>query len=208
MCGGYSCLSEHPRHLTEINGQTVVGRTIELLKDCGITDIAITTTGKGFDVFNVPVICYNSIKKPYSWVDCFYLTDEPTCYIFGDVFYSRAAIRKIVNTATNDIEFFASAPPFSKDYAKKFAEPFAFKVFDTKHFKEAIGETKRLQKKGKFERSPIAWELWQVIKGTKLNCIDYTNYSIINDFTCDVDIPQDAGTIRTLIKFGVLEDDV
>ena len=105
--------------------------------------------------------------------------------------YSPEAIKTIVETNTKDIEFFASAPPFSKQYSKKWAEPFAFKVVNQKHLKTAIDKVIKLNEEKKFKRKPIAWELWQVIKGTKLNEIDYTNYTVINDYTCDVDEIED-----------------
>ena len=38
-----------------------------------------------------------------------------------------------------------------------------------------------------FIRHPIAWELWQIIKQTPINYIDYKNYTVINDYTCDID---------------------
>ena len=209
MCGGPKCKDDHFLHFTKLNGKCILQRTVDLLKDAGIDDIAITTSGQGYDVFGVPVIEYDSNKAPYHWVNAFYPMDEPVCYIFGDVFFSKAAIRTIVETETDDIQFFASAPPFHPSFIKKFAEPFAFKVVNTEYFKQAIAETKKLQDLGKFKRGAIAWELWQVIKGTPLNKIDYTNYKIINDFTCDIDTPQDAGTLRTLIDgYGLLRDDV
>ena len=42
MCGGYYEHFETPKQLTEINGETLVGRTIRLLKENGITDIYIS----------------------------------------------------------------------------------------------------------------------------------------------------------------------
>ena len=41
------------------------------------------------------------------------------------------------------------------------------------------------------KRQPVAWELWQVIKDTSLNQVIYTNYTVINDYTCDIDEPKD-----------------
>ena len=126
------------------------------------------------------------------WCDAFYPTDEPTCYIFGDVIFTPEAIRTIVNTDTDDIEFFASAPPFAREYKKPWAEPFALKVRDTDHLKRAIELTNRYAEQGRFRRKPIMWELWQVIKGTPLNHINYSNYKVINDSTCDIDDPEDV----------------
>ena len=129
------------------------------------------------------------ITKGY-WCECFYPTGEPTCYIFGDVYFSPEAIKTIVETETDDIEFFASAPPFSKDYPKKWEEPFALKVANTEHLKNAVKWT--IENAGSFYRKPIMWELWQVIKGTPLNVILH-NYIAVNDYTCDIDRLEDIG---------------
>lgn len=194
LCGGEYPKWKTPRQLLTINEECILDRTIRLLRSCGVKDIAISTNNEKFNGYKVNIIHHSnsfvSGKSGY-WVDAFPLTDEPVCYIFGDVVFSPQAIYTIVNTEAKGIKFFASAPPFDKRYIKRWAEPFAFKVNDTEHFAQAIQRTKELQDKGMFNRVPIAWELWQVIKGTDINVIDYTNYDIINDITCDVDGPED-----------------
>lgn len=190
MCGGYVCDWEKPKHLWKYKGKPIVCRTIQLLQKYGVTDIAITTSPKcarRYKSFKVPVIKYEANNEPFMWVDAFYPTDEPVCYLFGDVVYSQKAIWTIVSTKTVDIEFFGSAPPFAKEYPKKHAEPFAFKVVNQKRFQRCVEETKQLYARGLWNRHPIAWELWQVIKGTQRNHIIYDNYTVINDYTCDVD---------------------
>lgn len=198
MCGGSYEKWETPRQLIEINGETIVARTIRLLRENGVNDIVISTNNPAFDIFNVPLLSHNNSynARGYNdfdgyWCDAFYPMAEPTCYIFGDVIFSPEAIKIIVNTDTDDVEFFASAPPFSKQFKKTSAEPFAVKVVNQRHFREAIEECKRFADKGMFVRKPIMWELWQVIKGTPLNIIDYHNYTVINDYTCDIDEPED-----------------
>ena len=183
------------RQLCKINGEPVVKRTIRLLRESGINDIAISSNNVVFEQFGVPVLHHENKK----WLDAFYPTDEPTCYIFGDVVFSKKAIDTIVNVETDDIAFFASAPPFARNYIKKWAEPFAFKVRDQKHFRESINLCLDFNKQKLFKRPPIAWELWQVIKQTPLNEIDYTNYCVINDWTCDIDTLQDASKIQARI---------
>lgn len=203
MCGGQYAKWETPRQLLEVKGEPIVARTIRLLREAGIDDIAISSNLDVFAQFGVPVLSHNNkflVRSNYScngyWVDAFYPTDEPTCYLFGDVVYSPEAIRIITETDTDDIEFFASAPPFSKEYPKRWAEPFAFKVEDTDHLKQAIEDVKRLDTARMFKRHPIAWELWQVIKDTTLNHIDYTNYTAINDYTCDIDKKEDIKAVE------------
>ena len=147
---------------------------------------------------------YKENDIPELWCDGFPEFNEPVTYIFGDVFYSDEAIRTIIETKTDSIEFFASSPPFSKYYVKEWAEPFAFKVMDNNYFRECIEKVRDYYLLGEFRRSPIAWELWQVIKGGKLNVIDYYNYTAINDYTCDFDEPSDIEKIgeayRSYIK--------
>jgi len=191
MCGGTYTSWSTPKHLSIVNGETVIARTVRLLKETGVSDICLSTNNPVFEQFGLPILHHkNTSGEGGMWIEGFYPTDEAVCYIFGDVVFSPEAIKTIVNTDTNDIEFFASAPPFADNYIKPYAEPFAFKVKNQKHFRQAIETVRKL--KNQFKREPIAWELWQVIKGTPINKIDYTNYTVINDYTCDVDNKRDV----------------
>lgn len=202
MCGGkYGPFAENPRQLIKIKNETVVERTIRLLREVGINDIAVSTNNPKFDFLDVEILHHKNdfgIDKYAYWVDAFYPTDEEVCYLFGDVVFSKDAIDVIVNTKTDDVEFFASAPPFAYNYPKKWAEPFAFKVVNQQHFKQAIEETKLYFNQGLFRRMPIAWELWQVLKSTPRNKIIYTNYTAINDYTCDIDYPRDINSWQNI----------
>lgn len=196
MCGGIDPQATTSKHLIMINDELIVSRTIRLLKEADVKDIAISSNTHLFDELGVEVI---HMENPKYWVDGFYISSEPTCYIYGDVVFSKQAIKTIVETETKDIEFFASAPPFAYNYCKSWAEPFAFKVAHMQHFSEAISATRHLYEKGKFNRHPISWELWQVIKNTPLNKIDYTNYTAINDYTCDIDKVDDVYLIKNKV---------
>lgn len=198
MCGGEYAIWQTPRQLLKVDGEMVVERTIRLLRENGVSDIAISSNNPVFEHFGVPVLKHENNYKLFApgkynaeWVDAFYPTDEPTCYIFGDVVFSPEAIKTIVETDTDDIEFFASAPPFAPDYPKPWAEPFALKVVNTEHLKHAISLTKQYAKQGLFNRNPIMWELWQVIQASPLNHIDYSSYKVVNDYTCDIDTLED-----------------
>ena len=213
MAGGKYDIFKTPKQLFNINGEVLIERTIRLLRKNGIKDIYISTDNPAFDYLgDIPKLKHNNsyeLKdgKLYGyWVDAFYPTDEPTCYIFGDVYFSDEAIKKIIDTETKDIELFGSAPPFSDFYPKQWIEPFALKVVDTNHLKESIQKTKELAKEGKFWReTPIMWELWTVIKNvplqTKANEYIY-NYTAINDYTTDVDDIKDVVRIENCLNLG------
>lgn len=198
MCGGTYRKWQTPRQLVMVGNETIVERTIRLLRENGVEDIAISSNNPIFEQFGVPVLHHENNYNVTSydnftgyWCEAFYPADEPVCYIFGDVIFSPEAIQKIVETETDDIEFFASAPPFSRDYPRTWAEPFALKVVNTEHLKNAISLTKQYADQGLFHRKPIMWELWQVIQASPLNYIDYNSYVVINDYTCDIDNPED-----------------
>lgn len=204
MCGGEYTSWNEPRQLIEYKGETLVGRTIRLLREQGVDDIVISSNNPVFEQFGVPVlkhdnefVCHFYDNYEGYWFSAFYPTDEPACYVFGDVYFSPEAIKKIVETETDDIQFFASKPPFSLSYPKPWVEPFAFKVVNQKHLREACEECKRLDKEGAFDRKPISWELWYVITGTDprqdSNHLKGKagEYVAINDYTCDFDYPQE-----------------
>ena len=203
MCGGDYPQWETPRHLLKICGEPIVARTVRLLREAGADDIYISAHDKRFSQY-APLLEHENECTIYGdntlkgeWVNAFYPTEEPACYIMGDVVFSPEAIKTIVETETAEVAFFASAPPFSPLFIKPWAEPFAFKVVNQRHFRESIEYVKR--NRGMFNRSPIAWELWQVINRQNPNVINYNNYVAINDYSCDVDYPEDVQKIEGII---------
>ena len=207
MCGGTYRHWITPRQLTKVAGETLVERTIRLLRESGADDIAISSNNPIFEQFGVPVLHHTNSYTANGhldisgyWYECFYPMDEPVCYIFGDVVFSPEAMKCIVETDTDSIQFFASAPPFAEDYSKPWAEPFALKVVDNERLREAIQKVKILNEAGVFYRRPIMWELWAVINGTNPNGIDYGSYAVINDYTCDIDEPEDVQVYESILR--------
>lgn len=204
MAGGDYSYWDKPKPMAELNGEPIIARTIRLLREAGVKDIAISSNNPVFKRFGVPVLKHNN---PFTvvgeecfgyWVDCFYPTEEPACYIFGDVVFSPNAIRTIVEYDTDDITLFGSKKPFAPEYPKPYREPFAYKVANQKRFRNAIAEVKELHDIGVFKRHPIAWELWAVICGTPPNKIN-KSYVGINDYTCDIDNPSEISLYENLI---------
>lgn len=203
MCGGSYKAWDTPRQLTEIEGEPVVERTIRLLRENGVEDIAISTNDDRFLRFGVPLLHhFNDFNTEGRgcWVDAFYPIGEPACYLMGDVVFSEKAIRTIVEDQVDDIQFYASCPPFATVYTKRWAEPFAFKVMNQKRFRAAIDFVRANESTGIFWRRPIAWELWAVICGYDVQSINYNSYVFINDYTCDIDHPEDAYKIERAIQ--------
>lgn len=93
-----------PKHLIELNGETLLGRTTRLLRENGITDYVITCEDPRYAQYG-PIAAQT---KHDCEVDRFEesLVDGPVCYLYGDVYYSDYAIKTIVNTETDNILFF------------------------------------------------------------------------------------------------------
>ena len=198
LCGG-----KYPEQkpLYKINGERLVERTIKLLKENNVQNIVISVNSDAYDYlkdeYGVEIV--ENVKNNFVhetktndrvgyWLDCFLPSDEPVCYLFGDVYYSKEAIEKIVGTYVDWIMLFGSKYPFDEKYIKKHEEPFAFKVRDTKTFFETIDEVKGMYDKGLVNRHPISWELYRVLNGYDINThIIDKNYCSINDITCDLD---------------------
>lgn len=200
MCGGH--YEGYPKHLLRIMGEHIISRTIRLLRAYGAEYILVSTNNSIIEgvvtkIYGIPTLHHDNDyvygeEERKCWLKAFYPMNEPVTYIFGDVYFSEDAIRQIIRTETDSIQFFASAPPFTEKYMKTWAEPFAFKVMDTELFFHKIEECHKYDLEGRFHREAVSWELWQVIKGTPLDVIDYTNYHAINDYTCDIDNEEEA----------------
>ena len=125
MCGGKYRNWQTPRQLLEVEGEPIVARTIRLLHEAGIEDIAISSNNpEWFNDFGVPVLVHDNSydARGYNdsegyWCDAFYPMDEPACYLFGDVIFSPEAIRMIVDYHTETIMLFGSKVPFAPEYA-------------------------------------------------------------------------------------------
>ena len=215
MCGGnYKNFTDLPKHFIKVNGEPIIKRTIRLLKEAGIAteNIIITSNNPIFKQCGVTVLGNENNTftqdapwknlKGY-WLDAFYPFEEPVCYLFGDVFYSKNAINKIINTETSDILFFGADPDKNKDglNMKKWEEPLGFKVVNQKRFRECINDVKKLFDDGKTKRHPIAWELYRYINGYDINVKKLDkNFICINDISTDVDKPEDAKKIESMLK--------
>lgn len=188
-----------PRQLTKINGESLIERTIRLLKENGVDNIIITSHDERFD--NLGATRYEPLYNDYKpkqnkgyWVSAFpiELLNEPVCFLFGDVYYSENAIKTIINEKTDNILFFCSYKNKDKRYIKHHDEPFAFKVVDYIKFKEHIERMKSFKDSGKAPREPITWELYRSINNQELTKhIMTNNYIAINDETCDIDTISD-----------------
>lgn len=197
MCGGKHKEFDTPKHFTKIKGERIIERTIRLLKENGVKEIYISSNNPMFDECGVKRLQNDKNnwiedKKGY-WLDAFYPTNEKVRYLFGDVYFTEDAIKKIVNYKTDkDVLFGTSAA--KNEFHANWGEPFCYIVNNPKKFHEGIKEVKKLYDKGKTKRHPIVWELYRYLNGYDINVqrINDDTYEVIDDGTMDVDTKEEA----------------
>ena len=203
MCGGQYDEFETPKQLLKINGETLVERTIRLLKENGENDIAISTTNPAFDYINVPKLKHNNhyvhdkiVGKPEGcWLNAYYPTTESCCYLHGDVYFSEEAIQNIVmqcnigNLDNNGIDsiFLCTCDWSDKNYIKspkslKGREPFGYIVYNQEKFRYAINELLKMVDNGEYDNGikPFSWHLYRYLNGLDL-CKNAKKFTETND---------------------------
>ena len=207
MAGGVYDTFKTPKPLSVINGETLLERTIRLLKERGITDISISSNDERYEQYGKVLYHHNSYKyeggKIYGyWVDAYYPTDEPCIYLHGDVYYSENAIDRILNLKPSVNTFIGNEVARNKEH-KNWGEPFGWIVVDQKSFRDGIEKVKKLQDEGKLDRGfAISWELYRVLNGLDPNkqyIIDST-YLSIDDETIDIDAPWQIEVLDERIR--------
>ena len=228
MAGGEYNEFETPKQLLKINNETLIERTIRLLKENGITDIAISTNNPAFDYIDVEKLKH---KNEYvhdtdgkgqpvgCWLNAYYPTEEPACYLHGDVYFSEQAIKDIINVEVKDTMFLCTCDWSDKRFIKspknfKGREPFGYIVKNQKKFRDAINDLLKMIDNGEYDNAikPFSWHLYRYLNGMDLckNTKKYTeinnifdedgDYLVINDATTDVDSMNDIKVLEEWLK--------
>lgn len=226
MCGGNYNKFKTPKQLLEVDGEIIVERTIRLLKENGIKDIAISTNNPKFNYLDVEILhhgneytCFaddSNKKSKKTWLNAFYPIDVSCCYLYGDVYYSDEAIKKIIETPVKETMFFcirdlSDGRPTGINI--KGREPLAYKVQNQKIFRDAINYLLQMVDEGKYAEGiePITWHLYRKINGLDLmfnykgynaNDIFKTkgDYIYIDDYSTDIDKIEDIQKLEKFIK--------
>lgn len=165
-----------PKHLIEINGETLLGRTTRLLKENGIEDYVITGSDERYKEYGKVI----EQSKHDCEVDRFEEVAEPVCYLYGDVYYSEAAIKRVINVEVEDILFLGGE-----------FEIFAVKVKDLDLFYKHKNRVKKLYLEKTIGRC-IGWEVYRSLQGIKFEeHIINGRYEYMIDETDDIDYPAD-----------------
>ena len=199
----------------------MVERTIRLLKENGITDIAISTDIKDYDYLDVEILknknkyihdAHGNVKRSDNcWLTAYYPLEIPTCYLAGDVYWTEEAISDIIKTEVKDTMFIC-APDISdgrKNPSIKGREPLGYIVQNQKVFRQAINDILKEIDEGKFTYDPVAWNLYRKLNNVPMDYHGYGNdifrtegdFLAIDDLTTDIDLQKNIPALEKLIRF-------
>ena len=169
-----------PKHLIEIGGETLLGRTVRLLKegdpDC---EVIITSHDSRYEVPGARR--YEPLDNNLE-IDRFTeeLIEDEVCFLYGDTFYSENAMSTIQLTQTDDMMFFGNGRSIV-----------AIKVADGELFRGHVDRVRDLFLAGKIEKC-IGWQVYQSFTGLPFGEKQIgEKFLVLEDGTEDFNSPED-----------------
>lgn len=164
------------KHLVKIGNENMLERIVRQLKDNNIDehDISITSDNP---LYELNGICRNPMIYDCKMYNMFYykaLNSEVT-FLYGDTFYTDAAIKKIIATKTDDNIFFGSSGSIV-----------GVKVVNYKRFKRYVYKMKG------YQDGRAGWALYRKINHLPDNSVEHcSNYVQIDEEIINVNSPGD-----------------
>lgn len=174
-----------PKHFIEVNGETLLARTVRLLKendpDC---QVIITSHDPRYEV---PGATRYEPKNNVLEIDRFTaeLIEDNICFLYGDTYYSESAAASIVENQAEDILFFGNERSIV-----------AVKVKNSTIFAEHVNHVRELFLQGKIQKC-IGWQVYQSFLGLPFDEKKIAGkYIFIEDGTQDFNSPEDFESNR------------
>lgn len=169
-----------PKHFIEVNGETILARTVRLLHEFdNEAEVIITSHDPRYEIEGAKR--YEPLNNHYE-VDRFTeeLIEDNVCFLYGDTFYTEDAINTIVNSEVKDILFFGNEKSIV-----------AVKAKDGALFKSHVDRVRKLFIDGKIEKC-IGWQVYQSFTGLPfIEKIIGEKFVVISDNTEDFNTPDE-----------------
>ena len=169
-----------PKHFIEIGGETLLGRTVRLLNEGDReAEVIITSHDPRYEVPGARR--YEPLHNILE-IDRFTeeLIEDDVCFLYGDTYYSQAAMNTILQTGTEDMIFFGNERSIV-----------AIKVKDGELFRSHVDNVRRLYLAGEIEKC-IGWQVYQSFTGLPFGEKKIgPKYIVLEDGTEDFNSPED-----------------
>ena len=169
-----------PKHFIEIGGETLLGRTVRLLNEGDdAADVIITSHDPRYEVPGARR--YEPLNNVLE-IDRFTeeLIEDNVCFLYGDTYYSQAAMDTVLKTETEDMIFFGNERSIV-----------AIKVKDGELFRSHVDNVRKLFLEGKIDKC-IGWQVYQSFTGLPFGEKKIgPSYIVLEDGTEDFNSPED-----------------
>ena len=169
-----------PKHFIEIGGETLLGRTVRLLNEGDReAEVIITSHDPRYEVPGARR--YEPLHNVLE-IDRFTeeLIEDDVCFLYGDTYYSQAAMNTILQTGTEDMIFFGNERSIV-----------AIKVKDGELFRGHVDNVRRLYLAGEIEKC-IGWQVYQSFTGLPFGEKQIgEKFLVLEDGTEDFNSPED-----------------
>ena len=184
----------NPKHLIKIEGERLIDRTVRLIKENSpSTDIVIVANDDRYKIegttLHKPVLNPDNVGAD-NWLSSMPLWNKEgrTYFIFGDIWFSEDAMKRIFDPETKDMWFVYGRENRSRFTGKEWEEWFcmSFLPKDHDHVQKTLERVRDDFNDGRIGRAG-GWEFYRALK------IDdpVNHFVIIDDFTEDFDFPVD-----------------
>lgn len=175
--GNYSGI---PKHLIKIGDETLLERTVRLIKQMDESnEIVITSHDHRYEVEGaVRYEPKNNVLEIDRFTD--ELIDDGVVFLYGDTYYTDDSIKTIVESETETILFFGNRKSIV-----------AVKVENGEIFRCHVDKVRRLFLDGKIDRC-VGWQVYQSFEGLPFgDNIIADDYVVVEDSTRDFNAPED-----------------
>lgn len=169
-----------PKHFIKIKDETLIARTVRLLNEGDETgQVIITSHDERYEISGATR--YEPLNNNLE-IDRFTeeLIADEVCFLYGDTYYSEAAIKEIQSQNTDSVLFFGNEKSIV-----------AVKVADGALFKHHVDRVRQLFLEGKIPKC-IGWQVYQSLVGLPfMEKKIRENFVLLKDDTEDFNSPED-----------------
>lgn len=192
-----------PKHLIEIEGETLISRTVRLLNERGVNNINVVAKEKdpsyqpaGSKLF-IARLNYeqNADADKFLSSKSLWSNEGRTIVLYGDCYFTDDAIDTILSHTRREWTLFCR-PKYSQITGAKWPECFAQSFYPehiSKH-EAALHKIARLYRDGVISRCG-GWEHYRAVQGVADQDLEKnvmaSGFVVIDDWTEDFDFPED-----------------
>ncbi len=171
-----------PKHLAEVDGEPILGRTVRLLNEMtgGKAEVIVTSHDERYEFEGCTRHEPLDNKLEIDRFTRELITDD-TCFLYGDTYYTEEALSAIINMETDDILFFGNIKSIV-----------AVKIKDSRIFEQHVQRVKDLYLAGKIEKC-VGWQVYQSITGQEFSnkAVPAEKFILLAKETTDFNTPEE-----------------